>query len=107
MSLALMRETTKRIGGWTLLAGGLTTFLASQYLNSTTGIFLFAIGVLLLLSDPILLLLDRRDSTLEGRWKTLYASWGLILASIVFFILRNQIHGDDDSSKAPIIGPRK
>ena len=102
MSLALMRETTKRIGGWTLLAGGLTTFLASQYLNSTTGIFLFAIGVLLLLSDPILLLLDRRDSTLEGRWKTLYASWGLILASIVFFILRNQIHGDDDSIAARI-----
>ena len=42
-----LRELYKRIGGWALLAGGITTFLAYQYLNSATGIFLFSFGILL------------------------------------------------------------
>ncbi|MCB1137643.1 MAG: Gldg family protein [Leptospiraceae bacterium] len=95
-----MRETIKRVGGWTLLAGGITTFLAYNYLDSGTGIFLFSVGLLLLLVDPVLLLLDRKDSTLEGRWNTLYLCWGLLASAIVFYLIRDQIHGEEDSIAA-------
>ena len=100
MNIQTMREVIKRIGGWTLLAGGITALLAFQYLNSATGIFLFAVGLLLILGDPALLLMNRRDATLEGRWSTLYTSWGLLLAALIFFIIRGQIHGEDDSIAA-------
>ncbi|MCB1168733.1 MAG: Gldg family protein [Leptospiraceae bacterium] len=95
-----MRETIKRVGGWALLAGGITTFLAFNYLDSGTGIFLFCLGLLLLLADPVLLLLDRKDSTLEGRWNTLYLCWGLLVSAIVFYLIRDQIRGDEDSIAA-------
>ncbi|MEQ8353030.1 MAG: Gldg family protein [Leptospiraceae bacterium] len=100
MNIQTMRETIKRIGGWTLLSGGITALMAFQYLNSATGIFLFVLGLLLLLADPILLLLNRKDSTLEGRWNTIYTSWGLTVAALIFFIVRSQIHGEDDSVAA-------
>ncbi len=100
MNIQTMREVIKRIGGWTLLAGGITALLAFQYLNSATGIFLFALGLLLFFADPVLLLLNRKDATLEGRWKTLYTSWALLGAALVFFIIRSQIHGEDDSIAA-------
>ena len=95
-----LREIYKRIGGWALLAGGITTFLAYHYLNSATGIFLFSIGILLLVSDPALLLSKPGDATLEGRWKTLYLCWSLILAAVVFYLIRDSIHGEEDSIAA-------
>jgi hypothetical protein len=97
MQLQTLRELAKKIGGWTQLTGAVLTFLAFGYLDSATGVFLFALGILLLLADPILLLAQRTDPTLEGRWKTLYASWGLILLSIVLFLVREQIHGEEGS----------
>ncbi|MCB1324594.1 MAG: Gldg family protein [Spirochaetales bacterium] len=76
-----------RAGVWIGLAGQLTAYLATLWIDSVTGLSFLVLGALLGLSDPLVMTLGARKDGARPESGLLY-SWGLAILAAVIFTVR-------------------